>query len=107
MAGLAMQSRNLYEDFEVEKDILFFKIGSHGQVSFHGQNYNIKKRMSAEEVKRLTSHASFVRLKSDCYVNTGKISSIEDDQLYFGAKDAKTLQVSRRQQQIVREHMRP
>ncbi|WP_020620086.1 LytTR family transcriptional regulator DNA-binding domain-containing protein [Paenibacillus daejeonensis] len=104
MAGLAVQSRNVYEDFEVEKDILFFKLGSHGQVSFHGQNYNIKKRMSADELQALTRHASFVQIKSDCYVNTSKVSSIEDDQLYFGAKDAKSLPVSRRQQQLVRNH---
>lgn len=106
MAGLAVQSRNVYEDFEVEKDILFFKLGSHGQVSFHGHNYNIKKRMSADELQALTRHASFMRIKPDCYVNTGKVSAIENDQLYFGAKDAKTLSVSRRQQQQVRDHQR-
>jgi len=105
MAGLAVQTRDLYEDFEVERDILFFKLGSHGQVSFHGQNYNLKKRMSADEVQTLTRLASFVRLKSDCYVNAGKVSSIEDDRLYFGAKDAKSLTVSKRQQQLVRERM--
>ena len=37
------ESRNMYEDFVVETDILFFKTGSHGLVSFHGRNYNIKR----------------------------------------------------------------
>lgn len=37
------QVHNLY-DFEVEKDILFFKVNRQGLVSFHGVNYNLKNR---------------------------------------------------------------
>jgi hypothetical protein len=48
-----LEARNVYEDFEVETDILFFKVGDHDLVIIHGRNYNIKKRMTAEQLKRL------------------------------------------------------
>lgn len=48
MMGLADVNKNVYEDFEIDQYILFFKVGvrSQGLVSFHGSNYSIKKRMT-------------------------------------------------------------
>ncbi|XEC94705.1 LytTR family transcriptional regulator DNA-binding domain-containing protein [Paenibacillus tarimensis] len=102
-----LKMKSLY-DFEVESDILFFKVGSHNLVSFHGRNYHIKKRMSAEQLRQMVAETGFVPIKSDCYVNVSKITSIEDDFIYFGLKhgDCKTLSVSRRKQHLLLEMMK-
>ncbi|MBJ6360987.1 LytTR family transcriptional regulator DNA-binding domain-containing protein [Paenibacillus sp. GCM10012307] len=103
--GVALETKNVYENFEVETDILFFKVGSLGMVSFHGRNYNIKKRLSAEQLKSMISKSCFVQVKSDCYVNLGRISAIENDLLYFGPEvgDVKTIPVTKRKQAVIRE----
>jgi len=99
-----LDTRNIYEDLVVETDVLFFKVGSHGLVSFHGRNYNIRKVLSGEQLRKLTSDSGFVQLQSNCYVNTRKITSIEEDLIFFGQKgpEAKRLPVSRRKQQLLR-----
>jgi hypothetical protein len=104
MMSVALETRNVYEDFEVETDILFFKVGAQGSVSFHGRNYNIKKRMSAEQLGKLKSNTGFYQVQSDCFVNMRKIGSIERDHIFFGQKgpEAKRLPVSRRKQQVLR-----
>lgn len=98
---------NLYESFEPQRDILFFKVGSHGLISFHGRNYNIKKRLSAEQRTRLMEDRSFFRLASNCYVNVDKITDIADDRLIFGdrSRAAKHLPVSKRKQQMIKQRM--
>lgn len=48
---LTQPSKDMYEDFEPKKDSLFFKIGSQGLISFHGQNYHIRRRLSQEQKK--------------------------------------------------------
>lgn len=103
--SVALETKNVYENFEVETDILFFKVGSLGMVSFHGRNYNIKKRMSAEQLQSMLAKACFVQVKSDCYVNISKITAIENDHLYFGQElgDAKTIPVTKRKQAMIRE----
>lgn len=86
--SLADESKNVYEDFEIDQDILYFKVGarSQGLVIFHGSNYNIKKRMTSDQLSNLFAHTNFVKVKSDCFVNIGKITFIEDDNVYFGEK---------------------
>ncbi|GGG06656.1 LytTR family transcriptional regulator DNA-binding domain-containing protein [Paenibacillus abyssi] len=107
MMSVALEAKSVYE-FEVATDILFFKVGSHNLVSFHGRNYHIKKRMSAEQLQKLVAETGFVQVRSDCYVNVGKISSVEDDHLYFGQKngDCKAIPVTRRKQQLIKDIMR-
>ncbi|MBD2844772.1 LytTR family transcriptional regulator DNA-binding domain-containing protein [Paenibacillus sp. IB182496] len=104
--GVALETKNVYE-FEVKTDILFFKVGAHHQVSFHGRHYHIKKRMSAEQLGKLIEESGFVKVKSDCYVNVAKVAEIGDDHLYFGSKrdDCKSIPLSRRKQQLVRSMM--
>lgn len=101
----ALQEKNVYEDFEPRHDTLFFKVGTHGLISFHGRNYNIKKRMSAEERTRLISDTStFFRVSSDCYVNVLNISVMSDDYVFFG-DSSKRISCSKRKQQIIRQLM--
>jgi DNA-binding LytR/AlgR family response regulator len=103
MLSGALQEKNVYEDFEPRTDTLYFRIDpSHDLISFHGRNYNIKKRLSADEKSRLLSDSSFFRLESNCYVNTGKISRMEDDAICFGDTN-KRIACSKRQQQMVRD----
>jgi hypothetical protein len=103
--NVAMQGKNVYEDFEPRNDTLFFKVGVHGLISFHGRNYNIKKRMSAEERNRLlTDTSTFFKVSSDCYVNVRNISSIGDEFLYFG-DTSKRLSCSQRKQHMIRQMM--
>ncbi|MBB6635629.1 LytTR family transcriptional regulator DNA-binding domain-containing protein [Cohnella thailandensis] len=96
---------NLYDTFEPQKDSLYFKVGTHGLISFHGRNYNIKKRMSPEQRNGLLRDDTFFRLTSDCYVNVDKISDIAEDCLIFGDRSAgsKKLPVSKRKQQIIKQ----
>ncbi|WP_123043672.1 LytTR family transcriptional regulator DNA-binding domain-containing protein [Cohnella candidum] len=97
----ALQDKNVYEDFEPRKDTLFFKVdSSHDLVSFHGRNYNIKKRLSPDERKRLMSDAAFFRLDSNCYVNAGKIIRMENDAIIFD-DTSKRIPCSRRKQQMI------
>lgn len=95
------ESRNMYEDFVVETDILFFKTGSHGLVSFHGRNYNIKKRMTADKITSLLSSKQFYYVGSNCYVNADKVTEVEHGIVYFGerAPSAKHLRIPRWRQE--------
>ncbi|MFC5652934.1 LytTR family transcriptional regulator DNA-binding domain-containing protein [Paenibacillus solisilvae] len=86
-------SRNLYESFEVEKDIYYFKVGTLGLVSFHGRNYNIKKVISADELNKYITSGQFVRVSGSCYVNTGKIVSLTGGMILFDQKGSDTKQV--------------
>lgn len=100
--NVALQERNVYENFDSESDVLYFKIGSQGLVSFHGRNYNRKKKMTAEEIQKLTGNRNYFPISSTCYINISKIKSIADGTIYFGAKsDAKQLPVNRRKQFVI------
>lgn len=104
MMSVALEIRNPYEQLEIEEDVLFFKLGAPGLVCFHGRNYNMKRRMTAEQIERLTAEPAFYRIGQGCYVNVKKISSIENDKLYFGEKgpDSKVILVSKRHQAAIR-----
>ncbi|TFE28566.1 hypothetical protein [Cohnella luojiensis] len=103
--NVALQEKNVYEDFEPRQDTLFFKVGAHGLISFHGRNYNIKKRLSADERNRLiTDSATFFRITSDCYVNVRNISGLGEDHIFFG-DTSKRLSCSHRKQQMIRQLM--
>lgn len=102
MMNGALQDKNVYEDFKPSEDTLFFKVDRmHDLVSFHGRNYNIKKRLSADERKRLIADGEFFRLGLSCYVNAGKISGMESDAICFGDTN-KRIPCSKRQQQLIR-----
>lgn len=99
----ALQEKNVYDDFDARQDTLFFKVGAHGLISFHGRNYNIKKRMSADERNRIIADTNtFFRVSSDCYVNVRNISVIGEHHIFFG-DTSKRLSCSQRKQQMIRQ----
>jgi hypothetical protein len=100
MMNVALEERNVYENFDSESDVLYFKIGSQGLVSFHGRNYNRKKKMTAEEIQKLTSSRNYYPVSSNCYINISKVKTISDGTIYFGSahSDSKQLPVNRRKQ---------
>jgi hypothetical protein len=101
--NVALQEKNVYEDFEPRQDTLFFKVGAQGLISFHGRNYNIKKRLSADERnKLLTDSATFFKVSSDCYVNVRNISIMGEHHIFFG-DTSKRLSCSQRKQQMIRQ----
>ncbi|GGG62838.1 MULTISPECIES: LytTR family transcriptional regulator DNA-binding domain-containing protein [Paenibacillus] len=105
MMNSTLSGRNVYEDFDLESDVLFFKIGSLELVSFHGRNYNIKKRMTAEQIQKLTQERSFFQVSSNIYINIGKIKSIAGGIVYFGGEhsECKQLPVPRRKQYVIQK----
>lgn len=103
--NVAMQAKNVYEDFDPKADTLFFKVGTHGLISFHGRNYNIKKRMSADERNQLIADTgTFFRVSSDCYVNIRNISSMGQAHIFFG-DSSKRVSCSQRKLQMIREKL--
>ncbi|MBD0381828.1 LytTR family transcriptional regulator DNA-binding domain-containing protein [Paenibacillus sedimenti] len=86
--NVALDVTNTYEEFVLQKDIMYFRVGDHGLVSFHGKNYHIKKRLSTEQIAEITSDASFFKANTDCYVNTKKILQIQDGKVFFELKGA-------------------
>ncbi|MHA6482980.1 hypothetical protein ACX1C1_13865 [Paenibacillus sp. strain BS8-2] len=105
MMSVALDEKNVYENFDQETDVLFFKLGSQGLVSFHGRNYNRKKSMSVEELRRLTNEKNYFQISSDCFINLSKIRSISDGTVYFGSQntDCKQLHVNRRKQYAIEQ----
>jgi hypothetical protein len=96
--NVALETRNLYEDFVLEKDILYYRTGGHGLVSFHGKNFNVKRRLSAEQLQKIIAEGTFYKVNDDCYVNIMKIQAIKDSRVYFEAfnsDDAKCVPVSK------------
>jgi|GEM_PF-476738 len=105
MMNIAMPVRNVYEDFDLQTDILFFKLGNQGLVSFHGKNYNRKKRMSAAEVEQLVHQKGFYRISSNCYINIAQIKSITSGTISFGSDcaESKQVNVNRRKQYVIQQ----
>ena len=105
MMNVALNERNLYEDVDLKSDILYFKLGVHGLVSLHGKNYNIKKRMNAEQLDQISKERSFYPISSNCYINIDKIKCINSGKIYFGSElsDAKQINVNRRKQYVIEQ----
>ncbi|QHT60178.1 hypothetical protein GXP70_09640 [Paenibacillus lycopersici] len=83
MNEIAEETRSTYENFEVEKDIYYFKVGRLGLVSFHGRNYNIKKSITAEQLNNYISSGQFIKVSSNCYVNARKVLSVTGGLICF------------------------
>lgn len=105
MTNVALNDRNVYEGFDLESEVLYFKLGIQGLVSFHGRNYNRKKSMTAEQIKELTDNNSYYPISSNCYINIAKIKSIADGTIYFGSEysDSKQISVNRRKQYVIEQ----
>jgi hypothetical protein len=81
----ALETRVINEDFdfELEREILYFRMGHHGLVSFHGKNFNVKRRLSAEQLQQIIADGAFFKVNADCYANLNKIKVIKDNRIYF------------------------
>jgi hypothetical protein len=84
----ALDKERAFEEFVLERDILYFRIGDHGLVSFHGRNFNWRKRYSSDELQRMLSNQTFFQVNTDCYVNTGKISAVKEGSVLFDTGDS-------------------
>ena len=103
--NVALEVQNTYEDFVLEKDIMYFRVGEHGLVSFHGKNYHVKKRLNTEQIQTMTSDTSFFKVNTDCYANTRKIQHIQDGKVIFEGKgsEAKSTSITKLRQHRLKE----
>jgi DNA-binding LytR/AlgR family response regulator len=93
----ALEQRNMVEDFILEKDILYYRTGQHHLVSFHGKNFNVRRRLSTEQLQKMIAEGTFYKVNNDCYVNIGKVKTIQDNRVYFESlsSDAKFVPIDR------------
>ncbi|MBP3967053.1 MULTISPECIES: hypothetical protein [Paenibacillus] len=104
MKVVADDARNIYENFEVEKDIYYFKVGRLGLASFHGRNYNIKKRITTEQLNSYITSGRFIKVSANCYVNAEKVLSLTDGTISFdrSTSEAKQVHVSKWRAQSIK-----
>ncbi|MBH5317399.1 LytTR family transcriptional regulator DNA-binding domain-containing protein [Paenibacillus sp. GSMTC-2017] len=105
MMNVAQHERDVYTNFDLESDVLYFRIGGQGLVSFHGRNYNRKKKLSAGEIQQLKKKNTYFQISSNCFINITKIKSIASKTIYFGSEhsDAKHLPVNRRKRSVIEQ----
>jgi len=94
----ALNERRYFTDFELEKEILFFKMGSDGLVSFHGHKFNRKLQLSNAELTDLLQREVFYPISSNCYINLHKIKAVVSGMVYFGGEysDSKMIPINKR-----------
>jgi DNA-binding LytR/AlgR family response regulator len=94
-----------YRDFDLEKDILYFKISSHGLVCFHGKNFNVTKRISSEQLLHMTKHSRFFKVNMDSYANIEKIEHVAKGKVYFASHEFinKSIPITRLRQHSIHE----
>jgi hypothetical protein len=95
--NVTLETRNIYEDFVLEMDILYYRMGNHGLVSFHGKNFNVHRRLTQEQLQKMVTEGTFFKVNNDCFVNLTKINTIKDGRVYFESysDDAKCVTVSK------------
>jgi len=103
----ALETRSKYEDFVLEEDILYYRMGHHGLVSFHGNNFNVRRRLSTEQLQKITADASFYKVNADCYVNISKVRTVQDSKVYFESvsMDAKCIPIDRLKHSRLKEKL--
>ncbi|TYP71107.1 hypothetical protein [Paenibacillus methanolicus] len=101
--NVAREDRNVYENFEIDTDILYFKVSRLGLVSFHGRNYNIKKSVPSEQLNSYIASGIFVKANANCYVNVRKVIAVEDGMARFDRNsESKLVPVSKWHQSHLR-----
>ncbi|MCD1258322.1 LytTR family transcriptional regulator DNA-binding domain-containing protein [Paenibacillus athensensis] len=103
--NVAIDFQNTYQDFVLEKDIYYFRIGERGLVSFHGKNYHTKKRMSTDQIAKLTAENAFFKVNTDCYANIQKVSAVHDGIVQFEVEggDSKSVSITKLRQHQLKE----
>ncbi|MBP1995660.1 LytTR family transcriptional regulator DNA-binding domain-containing protein [Paenibacillus eucommiae] len=92
--NVALENQNTYDEFVLEKDILYFRVGAHGLVSFHGKNFNVKRRLSTEQLDKMLSDSAFFKVNTDCYANLHKVEAVQDSRVCFDSKSPTSKSVS-------------
>jgi hypothetical protein len=105
--NVTLEGRNTYEDFILEKDILYFRIGDRGLVSFHGKNFNVKRRISTEQLQPMMSSSAFFKVNTNCFANLNKVEMIQDSRVYFEPKnlDSKSVSITKLRQSQLKEFL--
>lgn len=105
MLSVALNERTMYNEFDLENEILYFKIGSEGWVSLHAHHYSRKVQLSPAELKALTKREGYYPLSSNCYINLSRIKAIITGVIYFeGERNGpKMLAVGRRAEQKLKQ----
>jgi hypothetical protein len=102
---LAQDIAHTYRDFDLEKDILYFKLGSHGLVIFHGKTFYVTKRISSEQLSHMTKQSTFVKVNMDSYANIEKIEHVAKGKVFFVSHEYvhKTIPITRLRQHTMQE----
>jgi hypothetical protein len=102
---VALETMSTYEDFVLEKDILYFRVGDHGLVSFHGKNFNLKRRVATDQLNKMIVNSSFFKVNMDSYANINKIYLIADGKVFFNPRtpDTKSIVVTALRQASLKE----
>jgi hypothetical protein len=103
--NVALETMSTYEDFVLEKDILYFRVGDHGLVSFHGKNFNVKRRVATDQLNKMVVNSNFFKVNTDCYSNIRKIDLISDGKVFFNPRtpDTKSIVVTALRQPSLKE----
>ncbi|MBA9087823.1 DNA-binding LytR/AlgR family response regulator [Fontibacillus solani] len=107
MMHVGLNLKDVYEDLD-PLSAYFFKIGAHGLVCFHGRNYSIKQRLTAEQTSKLISNPVYYRISTNCYVNLNQIYDIRDHVILFRDEThgIKTINVPRRNLEQIKTLLR-
>lgn len=103
---IALEQQRAYEEFVLERDILYFRVGDHGLVSFHGRNFNWRKRLSSDELQSMTALPTFFQANTDCFVNTAKVAQVKEGFVFFdtaGDTDRKTVMITKLRQNRLKD----
>lgn len=94
----ALNERRYFTDFDLDREILFFKMGSDGLVSFHGYKFNRKLQLSHAELHDLLQHEGYFPISATCFINLHKIKAVVSGMVYFGGEysDSKMIPISKR-----------
>jgi hypothetical protein len=85
--NLATNVLRQYDQVPVEQDVLYFKVGHHGLVSFHGENFHMRKRVSSEQLAQWIQNPKIFKVNTDCYVNLEHIQEVSNGKVYFQQPD--------------------
>lgn len=103
---VALEQMRSFDEFVLERDILYYRVGEHGLVSFHGRNFNWRKRFSSDELQSMTANPTFFQVNTDCFVNMGKVAYVKEGFVHFeteGESERKTVTVTKLRQNRLKD----
>jgi len=105
MLSVALNERTMYNDFDLEKEIIYFKVGYECCVSLHANHFSRKVQLTPSDLKALTRREGYYALSSSCYINLSRIKAIILGVIYFDNErnSSKMLAVSKRTEQKLKQ----